>query len=81
MNKKYDNNNIIIASRAYFLQIVLLGECFWEGTGKPSELVVIVIGADEEEGAAMVVEMEKADYDTMWSLREGDILWSRVVMY
>jgi hypothetical protein len=24
MNKKYDNNNIIIASRAYFLQITTL---------------------------------------------------------
>jgi hypothetical protein len=23
MNKKYDNNNIIIASRAYFLQVLL----------------------------------------------------------
>jgi hypothetical protein len=28
MNKKYDNNNIIIASRAYFLQEVLLVACF-----------------------------------------------------
>jgi hypothetical protein len=25
MNKKYDNNNIIIASRAYFLQIYTKG--------------------------------------------------------
>jgi hypothetical protein len=25
MNKKYDNNNIIIASRAYFLQPALVG--------------------------------------------------------
>jgi hypothetical protein len=37
MNKKYDNNNIIIASRAYFLQFMLmlpteLCEVLYEGS-------------------------------------------------
>jgi hypothetical protein len=45
MNKKYDNNNIIIASRAYFLQ--LLGfewpSCFWAAASMPIVKTQVVV--------------------------------------